>query len=127
MAYTRTATVAENAEVYKKVIIEAGKSVTLDSAIDFSAASTVAITVSCVTCTTQATSLNAAGLALQARWTVPNADLYVPTESRAGSAFAFWDSGSVVFIVYGTQFRLVLQNKGTQGVLIDQVTIFRRK
>ncbi len=113
-------------DVFKTVIIAAGKSVSLDSTMDYTSAAGVAVTVQCIICGTLATSLTGSGLALQARWMVLNAESYVATESKAASGFPFWDSGAALFNVYGSQFRLTLQNKGTQNIALQQVTIMRR-
>lgn len=113
-------------EVYENVVIAPGKSVSLNSALDYSSAPTVAVTVLCIICNSAATSLGNSGLVLQARWTVPDAESYVTAESKAATAFTYLDSGGAVFNVYGPQFRLGLQNKGTQTIALQQVTIFRR-
>jgi hypothetical protein len=111
-------------EVFQNVVIQAGKNVAIDSTLDYSSASTVAVTVQCTTCTSAAASLGSLGLVLQARWLVLNADSFVATESKAGTAFAYWDAGGAVFNVYGSQFRLVLQNKGSYAITLQQVTTF---
>jgi hypothetical protein len=113
-------------EVFENVVIAAGKTVSLSSALDYSPASTVAVTVLCIICSSAATSLGNSGLVLQARWTVPDAQSFVTAESKAATAFTYSDSGGAVFNVYGPQFRLALQNKGTQTIALQQVTIFRR-
>jgi hypothetical protein len=113
-------------EVFSDVIIAAGKSVNIDSTMDYSSANTVAVAVLCIICGTATTSLGSSGLVLQARWTVPDADSYVTPENKAATAFLYSDAGGAVFNVYGPQFRLTLQNKGTQSIAIQQVTIFRR-
>jgi len=124
LASTAAATV--NSEVFRSIVVQAGSSVSLDSTLDYSSVSTVAVTVLCAVCTTAATSLGSLGLVLQARWLVLSADSYVATENRAATAFAYWDVGAAVFNVYGSQFRLTLQNKGTQSIAIQQLTIFHR-
>jgi hypothetical protein len=113
-------------EVFENVVIAAGKTVSLPSALDYSSANTVAVTVLCIICSSAATALGTAGLVLQARWTVPDAQSFVTAESKAATAFTYSDSGGAVFNVYGPQFRLALQNKGTQTIALQQVTIFRR-
>jgi hypothetical protein len=113
-------------EVFENVVIAAGKTVSLSSALDFSPSNTVAVTVLCIICSSAATALGTAGLVLQARWTVPDAQSFVTAESKAATAFTYSDSGGAVFNVYGPQFRLALQNKGTQTIALQQVTIFRR-
>jgi hypothetical protein len=122
----RDATSASISEVFENLVIAAGKNVTLDSALDYSTAGTVAVSVLCIICSTAATSLGNSGLVLQARWTVADAGDYVTTESRPATTFPYSDSGGAVFSVFGPQFRLVLQNKGTQTIAVQQVTIFRR-
>ena len=113
-------------EVFEDVVIGAGKTVSLSSALDYSSNNTVAVTVLCIICSSAATSLGNSGLVLQARWTVPDAQSFVTAESKAATAFTYSDSGGAVFNVYGPQFRLALQNKGTQTIALQQVTIFRR-
>jgi len=125
-----TGTAADNtaiSEVFEDVVIAAGKTVSLSSALDYSSANTVAVTVLCIICSSAATALGTAGLVLQARWTVPDAQSFVTAESKAATAFTYSDSGGAVFNVYGPQFRLALQNKGTQTIALQQVTIFRRR
>lgn len=113
-------------EVFENVVIAAGKTISLSSALDYSSANTVGVTVLCIICSSAATALGTAGLVLQARWTVPDAQSFVTAESKAATAFTYSDSGGAVFNVYGPQFRLALQNKGTQTIALQQVTIFRR-
>jgi hypothetical protein len=115
---------AGNSEIVRNLVIAAGKSVSLDSEMDFSAAGSVAVTLRCTTCDSAANSMNK--LVLQAFWSVPDAELYTVAESKAGSAFLYWDSGGAIFQVYGARFRLTIQNKGEQGMLVQQVVIFRR-
>ena len=111
-------------EVYRNVTVAAGKVVALDSSLDYSAFDRVAITVLCTTCDSAANSLN--NLVLLPYWSVPDADLYGLAENKAGAAFPYWDAGGAVFQVYGSQFRLTLQNKGAQEITIQQVMIFCR-
>ena len=120
------AAAAVNSEVFQNVVLAAGKGVALDSTLDYSSATTVAVSVQCNSCTSAATSLASAGLTLQARWLVPNAEFYASTESKPATSFPYWDAGGVLFNVYGSQFELILQNTGTQTVSIAQITIFRR-
>jgi hypothetical protein len=47
-------------------------------------------------------------------------------ENKAATTFPYWDAGAALFNTYGSQFRLILQNTGTQTVAIQQVTLFRR-
>ena len=133
LAANRTATPADtsattvNSEVFESIIIAAGKSYTVSSAMDYTASNTVAVTVQCIVCSTSGTSLGSSGLILQASWFVPNAQSYVVAENKAATAFAYTDAGSALFNVYGGQFRLILQNKGTASIAIQQVTLFRRQ
>jgi hypothetical protein len=113
-------------EVFEDLVIAAGKSITLDSGLDYSSSDSVAVSVLCIICSTASTSLGNSGLVLQARWTVADANSYVATENRAATTFPYSDSGGAVFNVFGPQFRLVLQNRGTQTIAIQQVTIFHR-
>jgi len=115
-----------NYEIFDNIVVAAGRSVVLDSALDYSSAPSVAVAVLCNTCTSATTSLTAAGLVLQARWMVPNADFRVATETKSSASFPYWDAGGVLFNVYGSQFQLILQNNGNQTLSIAQITLFRR-
>ena len=117
---------ATNSEVFRNFVVQSGKNFTVESAMDFSGAAIVAVTILCPSCNTEAYSLGNSGLTLQARWLVLNADSYVTAESKAATQFLYWDAGSALFNVYGSHFHLVLQNKGTQSIAIQQLTIFRR-
>ena len=114
-----------NYEVFEDIVIAAGKTVYMDSTLDYASTNSVAVTVLCIICSSAATSLANSGLVLQARWSNPEAS-YVTAESKAGTSFTYLDSGGAIFNVYGPQFRFALQNKGTQTIAIQQVTIFRR-
>jgi hypothetical protein len=113
-----------NSEIYRNVVIAAGKSVILDSKLDFSASDKVLVTFRCTTCDSASNSMGT--MTANAAWSVPQADSYSATESKAGTSFPYFDSGGAVFQVYGPQFRLILRNKGTQAIIIQQVTVFRR-
>lgn len=113
-------------EVFGPVVIAAGKSASFDSTLDYSYSSSVAVTVQCIVCTSTATSLSTDNLVLQAFWTVPTAQLYVTVENKSALTFAYWDAGGAIFNAYGTQFRLTLQNNGSQTIAIQQITLFRR-
>uniref|UniRef100_Q02BS7 Uncharacterized protein n=1 Tax=Solibacter usitatus (strain Ellin6076) TaxID=234267 RepID=Q02BS7_SOLUE len=123
---SRDAASSGNSEVFENLVIAAGKTITLNSALDYSASDSVAVSVLCIICSTAATSLGNSGLVLQARWTVADAGDYVTTENRPATTFPYSDAGGAVFNVFGPQFRLVLQNKGTQTIALQQVTIFHR-
>lgn len=113
-------------ETFAGVQVPAGKSVTLDSALDYTLASEVGVTVICTTCTTNETSLSTLGFTLQARWKTATTASYVATEFKEATGFSYWDSGAAVFTVFGPQFRLLLLNTGDTTITVDQVTIFRR-
>ena len=115
---------AGNSEVYQDVVIPAGKNVILQSALDYSSSSTVAVAVRCTACTTKTTSLSALGLILEARWLALTASSDLATQST--SNFAYFDAGGAIFNVYAEQFNLELQNRGSTTITLDQVTIFRR-
>jgi hypothetical protein len=119
-------TTAVNSEVFENITIAPGKTFMVPSAMDYSSSSTVAITVECTICTTAATSLGSSGLVLLAGWLVPNGMGYVVAESKAATSFPYTDAGGVIFNVYGAQFRLLLQNKGTVSIVIQQLTLFVR-
>lgn len=111
-------------EVFRNVIVPADKSVSFDSKIDFSAASQVFVTLRCTTCNAASNSM--ASIVVQAFWSVPDAEHYAVVETRTGSTFPYWDSGGAAFQVFGPLFRLTLQNRSNQNVIIQQVTVFRR-
>lgn len=117
------ATTNPTSEVYLDVAIPVGKNVVIQSGLDFSSASTVAVSVRCSACTTTTTSMNALGLVLEARWQALNASTDIATQNA--STFAYTDAGGAIFNVYAEQFNLELQNKGTSTITLDQVTIFR--
>jgi hypothetical protein len=119
------ATATGNSEVFQNIVIAAGKSVSISSTLDYSAASSVAVTLQCITCTTLATSLTGSGLVLQASWSVPNAGSFAVAENKAAATFPYWDGGAALFNTYGSQFRLILQNTGSGTIAIQQVTLFR--
>jgi hypothetical protein len=123
-ADSTTTTAAANSEVFQDVVIPVGKNVMIESSMDYSSSSTVAVAVLCNACTTKTTSLSALGLVLEARWLPLNASSDIATQNA--STFAYSDAGGAVFNVYAEQFNLELQNKGTGTITIDQVTIFRR-
>src|SRR4051795_2939620 len=81
----KPATAASSSEIFKDVVIAAGKNVAIDSTLDYSSASVVAITVQCDGCGTAATALGSTGLVLQARWLATDAESYVATDFRAAT------------------------------------------
>jgi hypothetical protein len=111
-------------EIHRNIVIAAGKSVVLESELDFSSSDKVMVTFRCTTCDSQSNSM--ANMQASAAWSVPRADSFSATEMKAGSTFPYFDSGGVVFQVYGPQFRLILRNKGAQAMIVQQVTVFRR-
>jgi hypothetical protein len=115
---------AANWELYKDLIIPAGKSLSLPSKIDFSFASAAAVTVRCTGCDTLALSLEP--ITLQAFWSVPGAEMDAVAEAKSGGSFPYFDSGGVAFQVYGPQLRLVVRNRSKQDFMVHQLTIFRR-
>lgn len=122
----RDTTTSTNSEVFRDVTIASGKTLSLDSSLDYSSAATVAVMVECTACNTSGTSLGAAGLTLQARWSTPDADSFIATDFQDASSFPYWDSGGILFTVYGSQFRLTLQNSGSDAIHIRQIVFFRR-
>ena len=118
-----TSTAATNSEVFQDVIIPAGKNVVLQSSLDYSSASTVAVAILCTACTSSTASTTALGLVLEARWQALNASSDIATQNA--NIFAYTDAGGAVFNVFAEQFNLELQNKGTATITLDQVTIFR--
>jgi hypothetical protein len=119
-------TTAANSEVFENITIAPGKTFTVASAMDYSSSITVAITVECTICTTTATSLGNSGLVLLAGWLVPTALGYVVAENKTATSFPYTDAGGVIFNVYGSQFQLLLQNKGAASIVIRQLTLFQR-
>jgi hypothetical protein len=119
-----TSTAPADSEVFQDVVIPGGKNVMIQSSLDYSSSSTVAVAVLCNACITKTTSLTALGLVLEARWLPLNASVDVATQTA--STFAYLDAGGAVFNVFAEQFNLELQNKGTASITLDQVTIFRR-
>jgi hypothetical protein len=123
---TDTAASSGSTEVFKNLTIDANKSVSLDSTLDFSSAAAVAVLIRCTACTTASFSLANSGLVFQAFWIVPDADVYTVAEAATPSGFPYWDSGGLIFETFGTKFRLTIQNNSDQGISLRQVTLFRR-
>ena len=117
-------TATGNSEVFQNIVIAAGKSVSINSTLNYSAATTVAVTVQCIICTSLATSLTSSGLVLQASWLVPNAGSFAVAENKFATTFPYWDAGAALFNTYGSQFQLILQNTGSGTIAIQQVTLF---
>jgi hypothetical protein len=121
-----TPTPSTISDVFRNLAIEPGRTISLDSTLDYSPAVTVAITIQCVVCNSATASLGASGLVLVARWLAPNAELFVATENKSTIGFPYWDAGGAIFNVYGSQFRLTLQNTGAETIKIQQLTMFLR-
>ena len=104
-------------EYSTNVIIPAGQTVNLDSALDYSSSDTIRVTVR---------SMNTDLLALlgTAYFTVPNATEFVTQEAFLGSDFFYSNSGGATFQVCGPQFRLALRNTGTTTMTLSSVLIY---
>jgi hypothetical protein len=109
-------------EVYKTISIAAGSLVYLDSQIDFSKSSQIAVSARCTAGVSAATSMD--NLDFQAFWAVSGTTLFGVVEHLAGSKFAYWDAGGGTFQVYGSQLRLAILNNGSSSITLDQVVIF---
>jgi hypothetical protein len=118
----KSAIAASNWETYKNLQVDPGKSVVIESEMDFTSADKAVVTVR----STSETDSYFAGLTLTAAWSHPDVDLYSVVEEAKGTAFPYWNTGGAVFQVFGPQFRLILQNSGTQILTIQQVVIGRR-
>lgn len=113
----------KNYELHKDVVVEAGKSVVLDSEIDYSTLDAVAVSLR----TVADSPADVTDLVVQAAWSVPEADQYNVAESKSGKTFLFTNTGGVVFLVYGSQMRLILRNTGEHTVKLHQVIVFTKK
>ena len=104
-------------EIFTDVVIGPGQSVVLDSGIDYSDKDAVRISI-------QSAASDLAGLQLQAYWSVPMASLYNLTDVVDGSTFVCAYAGGAQFMVYGSQFRLVLVNSGSSTINLMQTMLF---
>jgi hypothetical protein len=104
-------------EYYTNVVIAAGQTVNLDSALDYSSSDTVRVTVR---------SANNDLLALlgTAYFTVPNVTEFLTQEAFLGSDFFYSNSGGATFQVCGPQFRLALRNNGTTTMTLSSVLVY---
>jgi len=109
-------------EVFKDITVDAGKSVVLDSRIDFSSLDKVAVAIRSASDSLS----DLENLTVQAFWSVPDADYFSAAEIKFGRTFPFTNSGSVLFGVYGSEFRLILRNEGALSLKIGQLFIFCR-
>jgi hypothetical protein len=119
---TDAAASSSNWELYQNVVVKSGASINIDSNLSFAAFENVAVSLRCTAATSAATSMST--VTLQALWSVPGAELFSIAEFAPGSKFAYWDAGGTVFHVYGTQFRLSIQNTGNNDITLDQVVIY---
>ncbi len=106
-----------NAEVYVDVTIGPGQSAVLDSGFDYTDADMVRVSV-------QSADFDLGNLQLQAYWSVPDANFYNLTDVVDGSTFIAANVGGAPFMVYGSQFRLVLMNTGSSTITLVQVMVF---
>lgn len=109
-------------EVFKDITVDAGKSVVLDSRIDYSSLDKVAVAVRSASDSLS----DLEDLILQTFWSVPDADYFSAAEIKFGRTFPFTNSGSVLFGVYGSEFRLILRNEGGLSLKVGQLLIFCR-
>lgn len=109
-------------EVFKDITVDAGKNVVLDSSIDYSSLDKVAVAVRSASDSLS----DLESLTLQTFWSVPDADYFSAAEIKFGKTFPFTNSGSVLFGVYGSEFRLILRNEGALSLKIAQLFIFCR-
>lgn len=106
-------------EVWSNVIIPAGGSVDIDSDTDFSSSDTVRVTV-------RSANADLADLAVNAYWSVPQANYYNNSAVVTGDTFYYANVGAAMFNTYGNQFRLRLVNNGNRTMTLTQVTVFAR-
>jgi len=109
-----------NYELTTNVVIPAGQYVDVESSLDYSAATSVAVTV-------RSSSGNASNLSLVAYWSVPEALYWNVVDVAEGTDFYYSNVGGARFNVYGNQFMLRLMNTGTAGVVLSQVLVFVQK
>jgi len=104
-------------EYYTNVTIPSGQSVNLDSTIDYSSSGTISSTL-------RSAKSDIASLLGTAFFTVPNALEYVTQEAFLGSNFFSNNSGGATVQVCGPQFRLTLQNLGSNSMTPSSVLVY---
>lgn len=107
----------ERWEVFTDVTIGPGQSAVLDSGLDYAGSEMARVSI-------RSADFDLDKLQLQAYWSVPDADYYNATDAIDGSTFAFGNAGGAKFLVYGSQFRLVLTNNGDATINLQQVILF---
>ncbi len=106
-------------EYWVNVTIAAGSSLDLNSAMDFSYADSVRVTVRC-------SDGSLADVVLGAYWSVPRAPLFNVADVVRGDTFYYRNVGGATFNTYGSQFRLRIINNGVTGITLSQVLLFAR-
>jgi hypothetical protein len=104
-------------EAFINVAIGPGQSIEIDSGLDYTYAGTVRISV-------RSAAMDLGSLQFQAYWSVPDVDYYNATDFVDGSSFIYPNAGGMQFLVYGSQFRLVVTNSGSSTVSLTQVLLF---
>jgi hypothetical protein len=109
-------------EVHTNITIQPGKAYAVDSDLDFSAASSVAVTLRAAT----SSAADLASVTLVSYWSVPDAGHYNPAEAMHGAEFLYSNAGGVLFQSFGSQFRLILRNDTDRTISIQELVLFCR-
>jgi hypothetical protein len=104
-------------EAFINVAVGPGQAIEIDSSLDYTYADTVRISV-------RSADADLGNLQFQAYWSVPDVDYYNATDFIDGSTFVYPNAGGMQFLVYGSQFRLVITNSGSSTINMTQVLLF---
>jgi hypothetical protein len=104
-------------EAFVNVAVGPGQAIEIDSSLDYTYADTVRISV-------RSADADLGNLQFQAYWSVPDVDYYNATDFIDGSTFVYPNAGGMQFLVYGSQFRLVITNSGSSTINMTQVLLF---
>jgi hypothetical protein len=107
-------------DVLKSITIAPGQSWQYDSTINFAGADRVAVTYRAPS------SVDLSKMYSYAFWAVPEADWLVAPEVGGGANLLYTNTGGEFFNVYGSQFRLVLENRGNSTITLTQVLVYIR-
>jgi len=106
-------------DYWLNVVVPAHGWLDLDSAMDFSHADNVRVTIRCGVG-------NLTDLLLAAYWTVPQAPFFNVSDVVRGDSFYYRNVGGATFRTYGSRFRLRIVNNGATDVMLSQALVFAR-
>jgi hypothetical protein len=106
-------------EWWNSVTINPGQAVYLDSSINYTSSDSVRVTV-------RSDASDLSKLVTVAYWSVSDLDFYNASEVGFGSDSYFLNTSGSIFAVFGSEFRLGLQNSGTTPIKLNSVLLITR-